>query len=136
MRVSLKRKRQRVVIVPAERLPDHLIWYRDVLRRDLGDRDVRGMLDALFRNQGQSRRNRSQWLAYLFDGAQHHPEPFDLTGEVVGDARWAQLGPDAPPSKQGPDDPTDDGQAGSGIPRRPPDSPGSAAAQATLPGDP
>lgn len=129
----MRRKRPRVVIVPADRVADHLASYRDGLRKDLTDRDVRGHVDSLLRYARRSRRERSEWLAYLFDGSPHHPEPFDLMGELADGATWTESQPSPPAASDWPDDPTDDGHSGSRIPRRPPDSSGSSPAEASLP---
>jgi hypothetical protein len=129
MRLTLRRKRPMVVIVPAARLVDHLIWQRDQFRRHMADRDVRGLLDALLRQQRRSRGERSRWLAFLFNDAPNHPAPFDLMAELAND-ETTHAGPAEPHPGERPDEPPDDGRAGSRIPRRPPDSSGSAAAEA------
>lgn len=135
MRLSIRRKRPVVVAVSAERLPEHLVWQRDQMRIHMADRDVRGFLDALLRQQGRSRRERSGWLAFLLDGAPNHPEPFDLMAELASSSTGTEAGPGDPPSREWPDDATDDGQ-GSGVPKRPPDSSGSAGVQAIPDGEP
>jgi hypothetical protein len=119
MRLSLKRKRSMVVMVPAERMLDHLVWQRDGFRRHMSDHDAKGLLDALLRQQRRSRGERSKWLAFLFDQAQDHPAPFDLMAELAnGDTTDA--GPDEPPRGEGPDDAPDDRRSDSGVPRRHP----------------
>lgn len=81
MRLPFLRRRPRVEMMDPDATVEWMRSHRQQLAADVGEEAARGIIDAFLRDQKRPRRERREWLAYLFDDAPSHPTPFAMTGE-------------------------------------------------------